>query len=224
MRRRSRCEGMRAAARVGSLRQGRPSRGRHDRSAVRFGAVRGPADWWSHRPGLTRIGWLQRTVAGCRGWRYRPAMSRRPRPAHRRARRRARPPWLVALVALVAQVVFVALPASAAGASIADTVAIASVTPRVFFPNGDGFVDSTRLHYELSRPATVSVSIRDLAGRAISSLRGSTGQATGAYNVVWNGRNSTGGLVPDAGYRFRLTVANGLGTFSVDRWVTKARH
>jgi N-acetylmuramoyl-L-alanine amidase len=132
--------------------------------------------------------------------------------------------WLVAIVALVAQVVFVAFPASAVGASIGDTVAVASVSPRVFFPNGDGITDTTGLHYELKRPATVSVSVRDYAGRALRTLRGSTAQGAGAYNVAWNGRNSGGGLVPDAGYRIRLTVTNGLGTYLVDRWVTKARH
>jgi N-acetylmuramoyl-L-alanine amidase/outer membrane biosynthesis protein TonB len=151
-------------------------------------------------------------------------MSRRPHRSRRGIRGAVRRPWLVAVVALVAQVIFVALPASAAGASIADTVAVASVSPRVFFPNGDGVADTTTLHYELSRSATVSVSIRDDAGHALRTLRTSTAQAPGGYDVAWNGRNSGGGLAPDAGYRFRLTVANGLGTFSVDRWLTKARH
>src|SRR6266545_4284067 len=141
-----------------------------------------------------------------------------------RARLRVRRPWLVAVVGLVAQLLFVALPATTAGASIADTVTMASVSPRVFFPNGDGVTDTTRLHYELSRRATVSVTIRDYAGRGLRTLRVATAQAAGAYNVSWNGRSSTGGLVQDAAYRFRLTVTNGLGTFSVDRWVTKARH
>jgi N-acetylmuramoyl-L-alanine amidase/outer membrane biosynthesis protein TonB len=147
-------------------------------------------------------------------------MPSRPHRAHRRVRRS----WLVAVIALIAQVIFVALPASTAGASIADTVTVASVSPRVFYPNGDGVVDSTTLHYVLSRPAMVSVSIRDFAGRALRTLRGPTAQAAGAYNVTWNGRSSTGSLLPDAGYRFRLTVANGLGTFSVERLVTKAHH
>jgi N-acetylmuramoyl-L-alanine amidase len=127
-------------------------------------------------------------------------------------------------VGLVAQLLFVALPATTAGASVADTVTVASVSPRVFFPNGDGVADTTRLHYELSRRATVSVTIRDYAGRGLRTLRAATAQAAGAYNVSWNGRSSTGGLVQDAAYRFRLTVTNGLGTFSVDRYVTKARH
>jgi len=147
-------------------------------------------------------------------------MSQRPVGARRRVRR----VWLVAVIALVAQVLFAALPATTAGASIASTVAAASVSPRVFFPNGDGVADTTTLRYQLSRSATVSVAVRDYAGRWVRTLRGATAQAAGAYGIAWNGRTATGGLVQDAGYRVRLTVTNGLGTFALDRWVTKARH
>jgi N-acetylmuramoyl-L-alanine amidase len=141
----------------------------------------------------------------------------------RRARRSPRV-WLVAVSALVAQVLFAAVPATTAGASIADTVTVASVSPRVFFPNGDGVAERTTLHYELRRSAKVSVTIRDYLGRALRTLRASTSQGAGSYNISWSGRSSTGSLLPDAGYRFRLTVTNGLGTFSVDRQITKARH
>jgi N-acetylmuramoyl-L-alanine amidase len=137
---------------------------------------------------------------------------------------RIRRPWLVALIALIAQVLFVALPATAAGASIADTVTVASASPRVFYPNGDGVADTTVLHYELSRPATVGVTVLDYSGSRLRTLRGSSAQAAGAHNLSWNGRTSTGSLAQDAGYRFRLTVTNGLGTFALDRWVTKGRH
>jgi N-acetylmuramoyl-L-alanine amidase len=121
-------------------------------------------------------------------------------------------------------VLFAALPATTAGASIADTVVAASASPRVFFPNGDGVADTTTLRYTLSRPATVTVAVRDYAGTWVRTLRGSTSQRAGSYSISWNGRNASGGLVQNAGYRIRLTVTNGLGAFALDRWVTKARH
>ena len=132
--------------------------------------------------------------------------------------------WLVAAIAVIAQGVFISAPMTVAAASIADTVSVAGAAPRVFYPNGDHINDTTTLHYELSRAATVSVVILDYAGQGVRTLRGASAQGAGAYNVSWNGRGPTGSLLQDAGYRFRLTVTNSLGTFALDRFVTKGKH
>jgi N-acetylmuramoyl-L-alanine amidase len=48
-------------------------------------------------------------------------------------------------------------------------------------------------------------------------------QNAGTYEAAWDGRVAAGGgLVQDGGFRFRLTVADALGTFVVDRPMTKA--
>jgi N-acetylmuramoyl-L-alanine amidase len=141
--------------------------------------------------------------------------------------RSPRPPrsQLLLSLGLVAGLLFAGVPAGTNAASISDTVASVSASPRVFYPNGDGVNDTTALHYELTRPAKVSVQIVDYVGHLVRTLRSASAQEVGAHDVAWNGRSSsTGGQVQDAGYRFKLTVSNELGTFSALKLVTKARH
>ncbi len=126
-------------------------------------------------------------------------------------------------LALGAEVLLAGMPVVVFGATISDTVAAATASPRVFEPNGDGVDDATTLHVELSQPAAVSVTILDYAGHLVRVLSPRTARPPGGFDVTWDGRASaTGKRVQDAGYRFRLTVSNGLGTFATDRWVTKA--
>ncbi len=114
-------------------------------------------------------------------------------------------------------------PAAVLGATISDTVVAATASPRVFEPNGDGIDDATTLHVELSQPANASVAILDYAGHLVRNLSPRTPRPLGGFDVTWDGRVSANGKrVQDAGYRFRLTVSNALGTFATDRWVTKA--
>ncbi|HYC06939.1 MAG TPA: N-acetylmuramoyl-L-alanine amidase [Candidatus Binatia bacterium] len=126
-------------------------------------------------------------------------------------------------LAVGVEVLLAGLAPTAIGATIADTVSVATAAPRVFEPNGDGVDDSTTLHVELSQPASASVTILDYAGHLVRTLSPTTAQPAGPFDVTWDGRSSpTGRIVQDAGYRFHLTVSNGLGTYAVDRWVTKA--
>ncbi len=103
-----------------------------------------------------------------------------------------------------------------------ETVAQAIVTPPVFQPNGDGVRDAAVLGYVLVRDATVDVMVTDYLGSAVRVLQPPILQPAGAYQLAWDGLTDTLGVAPNAGYRFRLTATSDLGTFTVERAVTKA--
>jgi N-acetylmuramoyl-L-alanine amidase len=130
---------------------------------------------------------------------------------------------LLSSATLLAATVLVSLPLGAAAATLSDTVSTATTAPRVFEPGRDPAAAATTLHYELTRATTTTIDILDYAARRIRALQPPTGQVAGSYDVSWDGRVAPGGaLVQDGGYRFRLTVSDGLGTFVADRFMTKA--
>ncbi len=127
-------------------------------------------------------------------------------------------------VALAAQgVLGTGLVAFAAG-GLDDIVSSAVVSPRAFFPNGDGVRDATTLAYALERAATVTVDVVDWRGGSlVRRLVAAQAQDAGDHDATWDGRYANGQPAWNAGYRFRLTVTNELGTFSVDRPIVRAR-
>jgi len=125
--------------------------------------------------------------------------------------------------ALLAATMLAGLPVGVSAATIGDSVVTASAAPRVFEPGHDPSVATTTLHYELKRPTKVTIEVLDYALKRVRLLQPGTIQDVGSYDVSWDGRTSpTGALVQDGGYRFRLTVSDGLGTFFTDRPMTKA--
>lgn len=141
------------------------------------------------------------------------------RPVRRRAGGRIA---LLLSSCLLAATVLAGVPIGTAAATIYDSLVVATAAPRVFEPGGDPAVASTTLHYELKRATNVRIEILDYALKRVRLLR-SEPQGVGAYDVAWDGRLAPGGgLAQDGGYRFRLTVSDGLGTFLTDRPVTKA--
>jgi N-acetylmuramoyl-L-alanine amidase len=115
------------------------------------------------------------------------------------------------------------LPMAASAATIADTVSSAVAAPRVFEPGTGSDSSATTLHYVLLHPTRTTVEIVDYASKRVRLLKAAAMQDAGAYDLAWDGRVAAGGgLVQDGGYRFRLTVADGLGSFFVDRPMTKA--
>src|SRR4051794_18901376 len=77
-----------------------------------------------------------------------------------------------------------------------------AATPNAFSPNGDGTSDYTIVGFDLSRRAKVSFSIDDQDGTEVKRLvddRLLAGDRK--YRYTWNGRDSSGRLVPDGLYR-----------------------
>src|SRR4051812_11498200 len=98
-----------------------------------------------------------------------------------------------------------------------------AAAPANISPNGDGFRDSSRVGFDLSRPATVSFSIIDSEGNEVRRLvdnRHLRGSSHNRYS--WNGRDDKGSLVPDGDYTMRVVrpdqgrVINSIKRIDVD--------
>ena len=126
-------------------------------------------------------------------------------------------------LALLLALDVVAAPGAASAATIGATLAASSVSPAVFYPNGDGVRDRSTLTLELKRSSKVSVSIVDYRGTAVRKLWSGVTKSAGTHRVGWDGRTATGSVAVNAGYRFRATISNGTGTFRLEKAVTKAR-
>jgi hypothetical protein len=80
-----------------------------------------------------------------------------------------------------------------------------SVKPKQISPNGDDFRDTTRVGFDLSRPAKISFSILDSEGNEVRQLVQDRQLPGDSHNrFTWDGRNDGGDVVPDGVYRMRV--------------------
>jgi N-acetylmuramoyl-L-alanine amidase len=140
--------------------------------------------------------------------------------ASRRLRRRLG--WPLSILVFLG--LLVASPGVVDALSVTDIVPSATVSPRVFYPNGDGVRDTTTLTYRLAATTAVSVAVLDYKGTTLRTLRGITTLGAGTYTATWDGKTSTGSMAMNGGYRFRIKATRSGTTVSVDRWMTKARN
>ncbi len=85
--------------------------------------------------------------------------------------------------------------------------------PDPFTPNGDGVRDKTRISFNLSEPAVVSVGIYKRSGQLVRRF-GPEDLAEGSWNADWNGRNRAGRLLAAATYRYEITAEDSAGNSS----------
>jgi len=82
--------------------------------------------------------------------------------------------------------------------------------PNPFSPNGDGLYDETRISFYLSREADwVTVEIYDITGEAVRTIKWQQGLAVTGRNaseILWDGTDDRGRLVPYGIYVARLEV------------------
>ncbi len=81
------------------------------------------------------------------------------------------------------------------------------------------FQVTTTLTYELPMPARVTLRICDVEGRQVRRLRNGGCQDSRPYQILWDGRNDAGELMPSGTYVFTLTA----GAQQVTRKVTLLR-
>jgi hypothetical protein len=89
-----------------------------------------------------------------------------------------------------------------------------AVEPNPFTPNGDGINDQAQITYTLLRlteEAPLGVEIYDLNGQQVRALRGDRG-ASALYQLVWDGRDDGGNMVPPGLYIYRISVEAGSGS------------
>ncbi|MFO7948621.1 MAG: FlgD immunoglobulin-like domain containing protein [Armatimonadota bacterium] len=78
--------------------------------------------------------------------------------------------------------------------------------------------------YNLSKPASVRATVRNIAGRTVARIADGSVQPAGSGNLMWNLRNTTGSLVPSGVYLISVTARSDDGqqtsvlrTFSLTR-------
>ncbi len=73
-----------------------------------------------------------------------------------------------------------------------------SAAPRAISPNGDGVQDATVVNYEVRRPTTVRIEVRDANGMTVRSVTRVVGAADiGPAQWTWDGRSDAGAVVPE---------------------------
>lgn len=106
----------------------------------------------------------------------------------------------------------------------ADLLANLELSGRVLTPNGDGIGDQLQVDFDalkLLTPRPVQVVLHDLTGRRLRNLSPLPGLAQ-HYTVTWDGRNSSGDLVPPGVYVLRLEVEGDSRSQTVQRLVSVA--
>jgi flagellar hook assembly protein FlgD len=110
------------------------------------------------------------------------------------------------------------------GVSLA--LASARVTPGSISPNGDGKADRTAASYTLRAAATVTVTVRDAAGRTVRTLA-SAARGAGAATVAWDGRVGAGtgtSVAPDGSYVIAVSATTTRGTYTIPLTVALSVH
>ena len=82
--------------------------------------------------------------------------------------------------------------------------------PAVFTPNGDGINDELALRFAVvlvGASRAVEVSVFDLSGRLVRTLRKREAVGAGDYELEWDGEDETGQRVPPGAYALRFHVA-----------------
>jgi peptidoglycan/xylan/chitin deacetylase (PgdA/CDA1 family) len=90
-----------------------------------------------------------------------------------------------------------------------------TISDGAFSPNGDGREDQTTIHVATSADATVEVSVVDQAG-----LMRRTWTTTGSADVVWDGLDEGGTVVPDDRYTVRAVASDPVGSTTATVQVT----
>lgn len=80
--------------------------------------------------------------------------------------------------------------------------------PNPFAPaSAEPFLNTTAIHYRLSRETQVTLTIYDILGRALNTLV-QRRHGPGDYVVTWNGRDQRGERVPSGVYFYKLTAGS----------------
>jgi hypothetical protein len=76
----------------------------------------------------------------------------------------------------------------------------AAVAPATFYPDGDGYRDSTEVSWKLTEACFVTAAVRNGVGQAVRTLCDSVLFAAGASSVWWNGRDDGGQYAGQGAY------------------------
>lgn len=95
------------------------------------------------------------------------------------------------------------------------------LSTRVLTPNGDDINDTVTLRltvFALEGKKRLHAGVFDLSGRTVRDLSFDVDNPSGQHDVVWDGRDRSGRLVPPGSYLFRVrldTDADATGTHAL---------
>ncbi len=97
------------------------------------------------------------------------------------------------------------------GVDLAPPLALASVRadPAVVSPNGDRVSDRAAIRFRLTVPASVTVYVRDAAGKRVATISPPRAFPAGSSSVAWNGGRLGGGALADGRYTVELEATSG---------------
>ena len=75
-------------------------------------------------------------------------------------------------------------------------------------PYPNPFNPSTKLSFELTEFATVSLAFFDLAGRRVATPLAGVPHAAGRQAVIWDGTDDSGHSLPSGVYLYEFTAGN----------------
>jgi flagellar hook assembly protein FlgD len=78
--------------------------------------------------------------------------------------------------------------------------------PAVVTPNGDGVSETTRVSFVLTTAATVTAEVLNGSGAFVRRLANGLPLGAGAHRLRWDGRDSSGAMVPDGVYSIEVTA------------------
>lgn len=88
------------------------------------------------------------------------------------------------------------------------------VSPNAFSPNADGQYDTTEIEYRINAAASVTTKIYDSSSNLVRTLQDNVSVDMGGNSVLWDGRDGSSNLVPEAVYTYEITVENAENTIS----------
>ncbi len=100
-----------------------------------------------------------------------------------------------------------------------DLLPYVSSIPRLHQNSPNPFNSTTAITYDLHSPASVSLSIYDVSGRLVYTLKYGVQEETGGHTVSWHGRTTLGRDAPSGSYFCRLKA----GTYETTRSMILAR-
>lgn len=91
--------------------------------------------------------------------------------------------------------------------TVAYPESISDLSPdRYFYPNGNGQDETAQVSYDLSTAGSVSVAIRDSAGRVVATSVQEQAEQAGGNSFNWDGALAGGAPAPEGVYTYTITV------------------
>jgi flagellar hook capping protein FlgD/thrombospondin type 3 repeat protein len=93
--------------------------------------------------------------------------------------------------------------------SYAPVITAISNSPDPFSPNGDQFEDVTTISFTSDESGTYAITITDANNQFVLTLSGS--MFAGTNDIIWEGKDSVGNIVPNGAYHYFIEASDGEG-------------